>query len=103
MSTYKPTLAFINAVKTRLDYDPKIIFMTGSFIGSNPLPYQSSVVITQVYPAPTNNKYPIVLSYQRAMKSLYQDNPSWTFVPSIVELEGYMAGKLAISVLTQRI
>lgn len=98
MSTYKPTVEFINRVMARTDYDPDILFMTGSFIGSNILPHRDRVVVTQVFPAPTNTKYPIVLSYQRAMKAY---NPS--FVPSLVELEGYMAAKLTINVLTQRV
>ncbi|EFC41354.1 predicted protein [Naegleria gruberi] len=98
MSTYKPTLEFINTVKNRTDFDPNIVFMTGSFIGSNILPYRDSVVITQVLPPPTNTKYPIVLAYQRAMKA---SNPN--FVPSYVELEGYIAGKMAANILTQRV
>lgn len=96
MSTYLPTVTFVNAVKNRTDFDPNIVFMTGSFIGSNLLPYRDSFMITQILPPPTNTKYASVLAYQRAKKTI---DPNFT--PSYVEFEGYMAGKLAYNILTQ--
>ena len=73
------------------------IFMAVSFVGSNALAAElgaegAGVYVTQVVPAPEEDSIPVVASYQAALKAY---DPGAT--PGFVSLEGYLAGRLAIS------
>lgn len=73
------------------------VFITISFVGSNALaeflgPDGEDVLVTQVVPFPADDSIPIVKVYQDALRSLDPSaKPGW------VSLEGYIAGRLAIS------
>ncbi|KAL9642656.1 hypothetical protein ABK040_009735 [Willaertia magna] len=108
--------------KDRLYKRDDIIFTIVSFVGSSSLTkqllkyakdeiangvnipidfYTRNVLITQVVPSPTNLTYPIVQSYQRARKSYIQTNGGdiSQFIPTFIELEGYVIGKFIYHVL----
>ncbi len=73
------------------------LFMTVSFVGSNALaqelgPAGTGVVVTQVVPFPTDDDLPVVAAYHRALAA---HDPE--AVPGFVSLEGYLAGRLAIT------
>ena len=72
-------------------------FMTVSFVGSNALaeelgPGGAGVYVTQVVPFPTDDSVPIVDSYLGALAEYDSDA-----IPGFVSLEGYLAGRLAIT------
>ncbi len=94
VGAYQPVAALIAWAKyTGLD----AVFITISFVGSNALaeelgPDGAGVFVTQVVPFPTDDNFPIVRAYRRAL-SAYDP----TAVPGFVSLEGYLAGRLAIA------
>ena len=72
-------------------------FITISFVGSNALarhlgPDGEGVFVTQVVPFPEDESLPIVASYLEALSAF---DPAAE--PGFVSLEGYLAGRLAIS------
>lgn len=80
-----------------LDWEP--VFITISFVGSNALarelgPAGTGVFVTQVVPFPTDDSLPVVAAYRRALAA-YDAKA----IPGFVSLEGYLAGRLAISAL----
>ncbi|KAL9650595.1 hypothetical protein ABK040_006396 [Willaertia magna] len=98
--------------------EEEIIFLTVSFVGSAALSkqlhsysiqsngtmdYTKNVVITQVVPSPFDESFPLVQSYQRARKSYILSNGGDVskFVPSFIELEGYLVGKFTYMALSQ--
>ena len=94
IGAYQPVAALI-AWARHIGFDP--IFMTVSFVGSNALadelgPRGEGVYVTQVIPFPTDLANPVVDSYTKALEA---HDP--TAQPGFVSLEGYIAGRLAIS------
>ncbi|MYC28968.1 MAG: ABC transporter substrate-binding protein [Chloroflexi bacterium] len=94
VGAYQPVATLIVwARRTGLD----AVFITISFVGSNALaeflgPDGEDVLVTQVVPFPSDESIPIVRAYQDALRSLDPSaKPGW------VSLEGYIAGRLAIS------
>ena len=76
------------------------IFMTVSFVGSNALarqlgPAGAGVFVTQVVPFPTDDSLPVTAAYLRALSAYASDA-----TPGFVSFEGYLAGRLAIAILT---
>lgn len=94
IGAYEPVATLISWAR-HTGFDP--VFITISFVGSNALaeelgPYGEGVYVTQVVPFPTDNSIPIVAAYLRALAAYSPDAE-----PGFVSLEGYMAGRLAIS------
>ena len=93
IGAYSPVAKAITLV--REDIDP--VFMTVSFVGSNALADQlgeegTGVYVTQVVPLPDDTSIPVVAAYHSALKAF---DPEAT--PGFVSLEGYLAGRLAIT------
>ena len=98
IGAYEPVASLI-AWSRQLDLD--FVFMTVSFVGSNALaeelgPDGAGVFVTQVVPHPMDDSVPAVASYLRALSAHEPDA-----VPGFVSLEGYLAGRLAISGLAR--
>ena len=94
VGAYRPVATLI-AWARYIGFDP--VFITISFVGSNALaeelgPSGEGVYVTQVVPFPTDDSLPIVASYLRALSAYSPDSE-----PGFVSLEGYLAGRLAIS------
>ena len=94
IGAYRPVAALI-AWARHIGLDP--IFMTVSFVGSNALarelgPTGAGVYVTQVVPFPTDASLPIVKAYLDALQAYAPG-----IVPGFVSLEGYLAGRLAVS------
>ena len=94
VGAYQPIAALISWAR-HIDFDP--IFITVSFVGSNALAAElgangEGVYVTQVVPFPYDESIPVVASYTAALAALDPDA-----VPGFVSLEGYLAGRLAIS------
>ena len=94
IGAYRPVAALI-AWARHIGLDP--IFMTVSFVGSNALarelgPTGAGVYVTQVVPFPTDASLPIVKAYLDALEAYAPG-----IVPGFVSLEGYLAGRLAVS------
>ncbi len=73
-------------------------FVNVSFVGTRALakalgPAADGVMISQVVPPPTANKFPIVAEYQKAMKAAGANDWSYT------SLEGYIAAKVLVEAL----
>ncbi len=73
------------------------MYLNVSFVGSNALQQElgsegAGVIVTQVVPFPWDDSLPVVASYQSALEA-YQPGTS----PGFVSLEGYLAGRMAIS------
>ena len=88
-------MAALIAWARHIGLDP--IFMTVSFVGSNALarelgPTGAGVYVTQVVPFPTDASLPIVKAYLDALEAYAPG-----IVPGFVSLEGYLAGRLAVS------
>ncbi len=94
IGAYEPVAAAISwALRVGMD----AVFMTVSFVGSNALAGElgadgAGVFVTQVVPFPTDDSLPIVASYLDALAA-YDDQAA----PGFVSLEGYLAGRLAIT------
>ena len=96
VGAYKPVATFI-AWARHTGWDP--VFITISFVGSNALakelgPAGTGVFVTQVVPFPSNDSLPVVVAYRRALAGYDAEA-----TPGFVSLEGYLAGRLAISAL----
>ncbi len=94
VGAYEPVAAFIQWAR-RTGLDP--VFITISFVGSDALarelgPDGAGVYVTQVVPFPYDPAVPIVEVYHRALDD-YQPGAE----PGFVSLEGYLAGRLAIT------
>ena len=94
IGAYQPVAALITWAR-HIGFDP--IFMTVSFVGSNALANAlraggEGIYVTQVIPFPTDQSIPVVASYTAALAAL---DP--TAIPGFVSLEGYIAGRLAIT------
>ncbi len=94
IGAYQPVAALISWAR-HIGFDP--IFMTVSFVGSNALADElgargEGVYVTQVIPFPTDLSIPVVASYTDALVA-YDPEAD----PGFVSLEGYIAGRLAIS------
>lgn len=79
----------------------KPTFVTVSFVGATALAedlegYAGSVFVTQVVPLPTDQTNPLVARYRAAMAAIAPKAS-----PSFVSLEGYIAGRLALSALSK--
>ena len=96
VGAYKPVATFI-AWARHTGWDP--VFITISFVGSNALakelgPAGTGVFVTQVVPFPSDDSLPVVVAYRRALEEYDAEA-----TPGFVSLEGYLAGRLAISAL----
>jgi len=96
IGAYKPVATLI-ALAKHMSWDP--VFITISFVGSNALarelgPTGAGVFVTQVVPFPTDDSLPVVVAYRRALAAFDAES-----TPGFVSLEGYLAGRLAISAL----
>lgn len=96
VGAYQPVATLI-AWARHMGWDP--VFITISFVGSNALarelgPAGTGVFVTQVVPFPTDDSFPVVGDYRRALAAFDAES-----TPGFVSLEGYLAGRLAISAL----
>ncbi len=117
VGAYQPVAHFIAWAK-QIGFEPH--FMTISFVGSNALieelgPASSGIFVTQVVPPPhddegpvvidggilrtigtdsTDSSLPIVERYRHLLARMYPETP-----PGFVSLEGYLAGRLVVSIL----
>ena len=92
---YEPAARVIEKLRMKLDPDPT--FMAVSFVGSNALATElgaagQGVYVTQVVPLPSDTSNMVVANYRSALTAL---NPQAQ--PGFISLEGYIAGRLAIS------
>ena len=94
VGAYQPVATFVSWAR-RIGMDP--VFITISFVGSNALAEflgadGENVFVTQVVPFPSDSTIPVVSGYLEALTRYDQEaKPGW------VSLEGYLAGRLAIS------
>ena len=96
IGAYKPAAAMI-AWSRFTNFNP--VFINISFVGSNALKdelgaYGVGVYVTQVVPFPTDDTVPVVADYLAALQAHF---PRVT--PGFVSLEGYLAGRLAVTAL----
>lgn len=94
VGAYQPIATMIRWSK-KIGFDP--VFVAISFVGTNALAQQlgpdgTGVYITQVVPFPMSNWPPVNIAYRQALAGYAQDA-----VPNFVSLEGYLAGRLAIT------
>ena len=94
IGAYQPVAALISWAR-HIGFDP--IFMTVSFVGSNALADElgaggEGVYVTQVVPFPSDESIPVVASYTEALAA-YDPQAE----PGFVSLEGYIAGRMAIT------
>ncbi len=95
IGAYAPVAKTISLART----DADLVFATVSFVGSKALskalgPDGAGVYVTQVVPMPEDASIPVVAAYHAALAA--RDAKA---VPGFVSLEGYLAGRLAISAL----
>ena len=96
IGAYHPVATFITWAR-HMNWNP--LFITISFVGSNALarelgPAGTGVFVTQVVPFPDDETLPVVVAYRRALAAYDEE-----VIPGFVSLEGYLAGRLAISAL----
>ncbi|MDA9981356.1 ABC transporter substrate-binding protein [Gammaproteobacteria bacterium] len=96
IGAYKPCAEFIKVAR-RIGMTTK--FLNVSFVGSKALAEElgengAGVIVTQVVPFPGDQSIPLVARYHQALRALNADAE-----PGFVSLEGYMVGRLTISVL----
>ena len=96
IGAYKPCAEFIKVAK-QVGMNTK--FLNVSFVGSKALAEElgengEGVIVTQVVPFPDDHTIPLVARYRQALMGLNADAE-----PGFVSLEGYMVGRLTISVL----
>ena len=94
VGAYQPVAALITWARGT-GFDP--VFITLSFVGSNALATKleaagEGVYVTQVVPFPFDASTPVVAAYQAALAAVAPDAR-----PGFVSLEGYLAGRLALS------
>ena len=95
VSAYSSCAEFIKQFKAR-DFPTR--FVNVSFVGTKPLAAAlgaaaDGVMISQVMPPPTANKFPVVVEYQKALKAAGITDFSYT------SLEGYIAAKVMVEAL----
>ena len=95
VSAYSSCAEFIKQVKAK---DLPTRFVNVSFVGTKPLAKAlgadaDGVMISQVMPPPTANKFPVVVEYQKALKAAGVTDFSYT------SLEGYIAAKVLVEAL----
>ena len=95
ISAYSSCAEFIKQVKAK---DLPTRFVNVSFVGTKPLAKAlganaDGVMISQVMPPPTANKFPVVVEYQKALKAAGVADFSYT------SLEGYIAAKVFVEAL----
>jgi branched-chain amino acid transport system substrate-binding protein len=95
ISAYASCSEFIKQVKAR---QLPTRFVNVSFVGTKPLakalgPAADGVMISQVMPPPSANKFPVVVEYQKALKAAGVTEFSYT------SLEGYIAAKVFVEAL----
>lgn len=96
IGAYKPCAEFIKVAR-QIGMTTK--FLNVSFVGSKALAEElgengAGVIVTQVVPFPDDHTIPLVARYRQALMALKADAE-----PGFVSLEGYMVGRLTISVL----
>ena len=96
IGAYKPCAEFIRIAR-KVGIDAK--FLNVSFVGSKALAAAlgkagAGVIVTQVVPFPEDTTTPIVADYQKALKLSDSGGE-----PGFVSLEGYLVGRLTISIL----
>ena len=105
VGAYQPVAAMI-AWARHMRFDP--VFITISFVGSNALAQElgaggAGVFVTQVVPFPESDQPPVVASYVQALAAFAPAEKKgfepWVnaAVPGFVSLEGYLAGRLAVT------
>lgn len=95
VSAYSSCSEFIKQIKAR---DMPTRFVNVSFVGTKPLaaalgPAADGVMISQVMPPPTANKFPVVVEYQKALRAVGVSDFSYT------SLEGFIAAKVFVEAL----
>ena len=95
VSAYSSCSEFIKQIKAK---DLPTRFVNVSFVGTKPLAKAlgaaaDGVMISQVMPPPTANKFPVVVEYQKALKAASVTDVSYT------SLEGYIAAKVMVEAL----
>ena len=95
VSAYSSCAEFIKQIKAK---DLPTRFVNVSFVGTKPLAKAlgadaDGVMISQVMPPPTANKFPVVVEYQKALKAAGVSDFSYT------SLEGYIAAKVMVEAL----
>lgn len=96
IGAYKPCAEFIRLAK-KVGLDAK--FLNVSFVGSKALAQElggagAGVIVTQVVPFPEDTRNPLVARYQKALKVSSSGGD-----PGFVSLEGYLVGRLTVTVL----
>ena len=94
VGAYQPIATMIRWSR-KIGFDP--VFVAISFVGSNALAQKlgsdgAGVYITQVVPFPMSNWPPVNIAYRQALAAYAPDA-----APNFVSLEGYLAGRLAIT------
>lgn len=95
ISAYGSCSEFIKQLKAK---ELPTRFVNVSFVGTKPLAKAlgaaaDGVMISQVMPPPTANKFPLVVEYQKALKAAGVTEFSYT------SLEGYVAAKVMVEAL----
>lgn len=95
VSAYSSCSEFIKQIKAK---ELPTRFVNVSFVGTKPLAKAlgadaDGVMISQVMPPPTANKFPVVVEYQKALKAVGVADFSYT------SLEGYIAAKVMVEAL----
>ena len=95
VSAYSSCAEFIKQIKAK---GLPTRFVNVSFVGTKPLAKAlgaeaDGVMISQVMPPPTANKFPVVVEYQKALKAAGINDFSYT------SLEGYIAAKVLVEAL----
>jgi branched-chain amino acid transport system substrate-binding protein len=93
---YKPCAEFIKLARKM---ELNATFLATSFVGANALarelgPLGGGIVVSQVMPSPSDNSLPLSVRFQEALRAVKPSAEA-----GFVELEGYLAGRLAIAVL----
>lgn len=96
IGAYMPCAEFIKVAR-KVGVEAK--FLNVSFVGSKALAKElgaagEGVIVAQVVPFPEDLQNPLVAKYQRALAASNPDSE-----PGFVSLEGYMVGRLTITVL----
>ena len=95
VSAYSSCSEFIKQLKAK---ELPTRYVNVSFVGTKPLSKAlgaaaDGVMISQVMPPPTANKFPLVVEYQRALKAAGSSEFSYT------SLEGFVAAKVIVEAL----
>ncbi len=96
VGAYRPVAEFIKLARS-LSFDP--VFVNISFVGSEALAAElgadgEGVIVSQVVPFPWDSSIPIVAQYHAALEAA-----AGGVAPGFISLEGYLAGRVALSAL----